>query len=352
MSGHRIKKLNLVAAQSRWLKGVGVALMAWISVVSYVVYAKTPAAVHAEVTLASDKNLAGTESRVGSAQPVKVSMPVAPPALLPVANLVEQAGVVSEDSTKGRESDVIDSTAVAAPLIKQILFDTSAAAVLSGVDPVFSALIARCAPTVHPETMAAVISAESRGHQFAIADAGPVNLPWAQRKHLVRSFYLGSVDLSVAKAEELIASGHTVSLGISQINDRNLKSLGLSIKDVFDPCTNIAAGGKILTGFYQRAVRSFGPGPIALRAALSGYNSGDWLRGDRDGYVDLVYKQVGRPLNMQTAVIVPKIDLATSKSSSGPAERNMSKNKVVAQAKKNGGKPDGFLMSVKSFEID
>ena len=170
-----------------------------------------------------------------------------------------------------------------------------------GVDGAFAKLIARCAPTVHPETMAAVISAESRGHQYAIADAGPVKLPWAQRKHLVRSYYMGSLDSAVAKATNLIAAGHTVSLGLAQVNDRNLANLGLSVRAVFDPCTNVAAGGQILTRFYQKAIQKFGPGSRALRASISAYNSGDWMRGENEGYVGLVFKQVGRPLGMRSS---------------------------------------------------
>jgi type IV secretion system protein VirB1 len=154
--------------------------------------------------------------------------------------------------------------------------------------------------------MAAVVSAESRGHQFAIADAGPVNLPWSRRKTLVRSLYPGSREEAVATAKDLIARGHTVSLGVAQINDRNLPRLGLSIEDVFEPCANIAAGGAILTDFYRRAVQKFGEGDRALRAALSAYNSGDWLRGARDGYVERVFRQVGRPLALNTqARVVP-----------------------------------------------
>lgn len=182
---------------------------------------------------------------------------------------------------------------------------------VAGVAPEFSELIERCAPTVHPETMAALISAESRGHQFAIADAGPVNMPWSQRKHLVRSYYMGSIDAAVAKAMGLIANGHTVSLGLAQINDRNLARLGLSVRAVFDPCTNLAAGGKIVTEFYERAVRTFGPGERALRAAISAYNSGNWFRGEKEGYVGLVYKQVGRTLAMRSTAAVPAIRSAS-----------------------------------------
>lgn len=178
---------------------------------------------------------------------------------------------------------------------------------VAGVSPEFSVLIARCAPTVHPETMAALISAESRGHQYAIADAGPVNMPWAQRKKLVRSYYMGSLDEAVGKANGLIASGHTVSLGLAQVNDRNLAAFGLSVREIFEPCTNLAVGGKIFTDFYERAVKKFGFGRQALNAAISAYNSGSWVRGEKDGYVGLVYKQVGRPLAMRTEAVAPAI---------------------------------------------
>ncbi|HAL37218.1 MAG TPA: hypothetical protein DCP03_03520 [Polaromonas sp.] len=120
-------------------------------------------------------------------------------------------------------------------------------------------------------------------------------------------FFLVLVLVAVAKALELIASGHTVSLGLAQVNDRNLPKLGLSVRDVFEPCTNLAAGGKILTDFYQKAMQKFGPGARALRAAISAYNSGDWMRGENEGYVGLVYKQVGRPLAMRSVAVVPAI---------------------------------------------
>lgn len=184
-----------------------------------------------------------------------------------------------------------------------------------GVDPELAALLARCAPTVHPETMAAVVSAESRGHQFAIADAGPVKLPWSQRKALVRSLYPSTAMEAVKTAETLIANGHTVSLGVAQVNDRNLARLGVSIKDMFDPCTNVAAGGKILTDFYTKAVKKFGTGPAALHAALSAYNSGDWVRGAKDGYVDLVYKQLGKPLAIRQERSVPRLSSRTGATS-------------------------------------
>lgn len=172
-------------------------------------------------------------------------------------------------------------------------------------------LLQRCASSVHPKTMAAVIAAESKGHPFAIADAGPVRLPWEKRKHMVRSFYEPSLDAATERANKLIAAGHTVSLGLAQINDRNLSALGLSVRQVFEPCANVRAGAKILTAFYSKASASFGSGERALRAAISAYNSGDWLRGEKDGYVAAVYRKAGVKLTTP-AVSVPAIGATPS----------------------------------------
>lgn len=172
-----------------------------------------------------------------------------------------------------------------------ISISTSAFCSVEDVD----SLVARCAPTVHLDTMKAVMSVESTGHIFAIADAGPLSLPWSQRKHLVRSFFPSTVDEAVSIAEELKSKGHTFSMGVAQINDRNLAAYGLTIKDVFDPCKNIAVGGAILTDFYLKAQKKF-TGFKILRAALSAYNSGSFERGDHDGYVDAVIRAGGKPI--------------------------------------------------------
>lgn len=190
---------------------------------------------------------------------------------------------------------------------------------VAGVEPKFLELIARCAPTVHSETMAALISAESRGHQFAIADAGPVKLPWAERKKLVRSYFMDSLEAAVLKTKTLIENGHTVSLGFTQLNDRNLPSLGLSIEDAFDACKNIGAGGKILTKSYLAAVEEYGPGEKALDAALSAYESGNWKSGQLDGYVGLVKSQRGIPLRIRSkeGLIQTTLPAKTARKKSG-----------------------------------
>ena len=195
------------------------------------------------------------------------------------------------------------------------------------------ALIARCAPTVDLDTMTAVIAAESKGRQFAIADAGPVKLPWSERKLLVRSFFEDNLEAAVTRANTLIANGHTVSLGLAQINDRNLASLGLTVREVFEPCTNVAAGAKILTAFYSKAANTFGPGERALRAALSAYNSGDFYRGERDGYVHTVYRMAGRVLPQPEGLAVPSISrlepaVNLARADASPGERSFTMSRT------------------------
>ena len=53
--------------------------------------------------------------------------------------------------------------------------------------------------------------------------------------------------------------------------------------------------GEILTADYAEAARRQGEGQPALRAALSAYNTGDFSRGFRNGYVARYYGPGGVP---------------------------------------------------------
>jgi type IV secretion system protein VirB1 len=79
------------------------------------------------------------------------------------------------------------------------------------------------------------------------------------------------------------------------VNSRNLVTLGLTVQQVLDPCTNIRGGATILTADYAEAVRTRGEGQSALQAALSAYNSGDFYRGFANGYVAHYYGPGGVP---------------------------------------------------------
>jgi type IV secretion system protein VirB1 len=81
-----------------------------------------------------------------------------------------------------------------------------------------------------------------------------------------------------------------------QVNNRNLPALGYTVEQVLDdPCTNIRAGAAVLTADYAAAVRTHGEGQLALQAALSAYNTGDFYRGFANGYVARYYGPGGAP---------------------------------------------------------
>lgn len=152
------------------------------------------------------------------------------------------------------------------------------------------ALLAQCVPSVHPSTMGAIVRTESRGNAYALSDDGPSNLPWRTRKTMLRSFNPGSLGEAVRITNELISNGHIVGLGLAQVNSRNLAKLGLTVEQALDPCTNLNAGGQILTKFYLQAQRKYGATEKALIAAISAYNTGDFVAGIENGYVGKVVR--------------------------------------------------------------
>ncbi|MGH7948422.1 MAG: lytic transglycosylase domain-containing protein [Candidatus Binataceae bacterium] len=142
-------------------------------------------------------------------------------------------------------------------------------------------LALRCAPSVAPQTVAAIVQTESHGNPLALNVNG-ARQPAGQL----------STGAAVLTAQRYIAAGYSVDLGLGQINSRNMRKLGLTWDTVFDPCTNIAALGQILSENY-RAVAGGRHPQTALRLALSMYNTGSPSRGFRNGYVAKVVGNAG-----------------------------------------------------------
>jgi type IV secretion system protein VirB1 len=138
-----------------------------------------------------------------------------------------------------------------------------------------------CAPIVHPVTMAAIVMHESAGNPFAI-----------HNNTSGRSYRPTSIANAVGLADEMIARGDSVDLGLAQINNKNLARLGLTTQSVFDPCKNLAGSQIILLDGWQKSGGD-------LRKTLSAYNTGklDGATGER--YADAVYQQAG--------VVIPAI---------------------------------------------
>ena len=150
---------------------------------------------------------------------------------------------------------------------------SSAAAIL--------ALASQCAPNVAPQTVLAIVQTESGGRSFALNVNGG-SQPRAQT----------SAESAAVTARRYIAAGYSVDLGLGQINSRNMRWLGLTWDTVFDPCTNIAALGAVLTSNFNSVKAGRDP-QTALRVALSMYNTGSQTRGFRNGYVANVVGNAG-----------------------------------------------------------
>jgi type IV secretion system protein VirB1 len=145
-------------------------------------------------------------------------------------------------------------------------------------------LAAQCAPSVAPETLLSVVQVESRFEPLAIGVNG------APRVALTPT----SVEQAVARAGDLIAAGRNVDLGLAQINSGNLAWLGLGLREVFEPCTNLRAAARILQEGYLRSDAVRVGEQAALQTALSYYNTGHPVRGVRNGYVAKVTAAAGR----------------------------------------------------------
>lgn len=142
----------------------------------------------------------------------------------------------------------------------------------------FQTYAEQCAPQVHHATMSYLVKQESSFNPFAVAIIG--GKIERQPKNLSEA---------VATANWLIKQGIKFSAGISQIYVGNWKSLGLNTVSVFDICTNLNAGSKVLVDCHDRAVNGRGAkGQAAIELALSCYYSNNFLTGFKDGYVQKI----------------------------------------------------------------
>lgn len=142
------------------------------------------------------------------------------------------------------------------------------------------ALADSCAPSVATATIVAIVSHESRRNPYAVGINGRTRI---SRQPLTK---VEAIEIS----ERLIAMGLSIDMGLAQINSANLPKLGLTVAQVFEPCTNLRAAETILHWCYDPAQKKYGTGQAALQAALSCYNTGNFNAGFTNGYVAKVYQ--------------------------------------------------------------
>jgi type IV secretion system protein VirB1 len=145
----------------------------------------------------------------------------------------------------------------------------------------FLALALTCAPQVDTRTTHALATVESSLNPHAIGVVGGALT--RQPRHRGEA---------LATARSLQAQGWDFSIGLAQINVRNVRRMGLRLEDAFDPCTNLRAMQTILGDCYERSPAPGSQGPSReqhrLRQALSCYYSGNFVTGFRHGYVQRV----------------------------------------------------------------
>lgn len=146
------------------------------------------------------------------------------------------------------------------------------------------ALATRCAVMVHPDTVEAIIRQESAYHPYALSINHPATE--AQRQGYADSLYQLAQQPrnrreAIAWAKWLLRHGHTVSIGLMQVNTEVAPSLGIQNPlALFNPCLNLAAGAAILRSAYAGQPHNL----QGLANAFAIYNSGSVGVGTRNGY--------------------------------------------------------------------
>lgn len=142
----------------------------------------------------------------------------------------------------------------------------------------FNALAIECAPTVAPQTLAAIVKTESNFNPLAININKGYRLERQPRNK----------SEAITTANWLINHQYNIDMGLGQVNSANLRKTGLTVHDAFDPCKNLAASASILKWNYESASRKIPGEQQALHAAISAYNTGSFTHGFSNGYVQKV----------------------------------------------------------------
>jgi type IV secretion system protein VirB1 len=119
--------------------------------------------------------------------------------------------------------------------------------------PVLAVLLERCAPRMDRTVAASIVAVESLGDAWAIHD-----------DLTRRSYHPPTYSRAVTLAHELLEQGHSIDLGLAQVNSVHLGAPGVSVEAMLRPCANLRAGAAI----YARALAVSGD----VRGALVAYN--------------------------------------------------------------------------------
>jgi len=161
----------------------------------------------------------------------------------------------------------------------------------------FNELVARCAPSAAPDTLQAVALTESALHPFALSLNYPATVATYNGLHN-QEVYLSrqpeTLDEAIHWTRWLHSHGYTVSIGLMQINSENAARYGVTVRRLFDPCTNVAIGARMLGEIYSTTQHSTKPDVNSLMSTFSAYNSGSFTTGLKNGYAATVMGKAHR----------------------------------------------------------
>ena len=135
------------------------------------------------------------------------------------------------------------------------------------------ALALQCAPTIDPYVIVAIGQHESGLDPLTIHDNTT-----GQSLH---------GEGAMVAAARLVAAGHSVDLGLMQINSHNLGLLGLPLRDAFSACRSVEAAARLL-------------------ALFSKYNTGSSTKGIINGYAPRVVAIMDSIRGVTSASVIPE----------------------------------------------
>ncbi|WP_439632170.1 lytic transglycosylase domain-containing protein [Shinella sp.] len=129
----------------------------------------------------------------------------------------------------------------------------------------FLDLAQTCAPFVASETLAGVVSLESRfvPLNIRINSGRPLKTQPASKAEAIEI------------ATSLAAEHYDIQLGLGGIGVEELERLNLSISDAFDLCLNLKATATLLDGYYRLAVKAGADSARAEQVMLQSYYGRD-----------------------------------------------------------------------------
>ena len=222
-------------------------------------------------------------------------------------------------ATLNRRSSILSAT-VAAVLGACVFHGLAQAESVS--KETFRIMAARCAPAVQARTLYAVAVTESDLDPWALHD----NTTGISEDEQ-------TFDAALVDAQSWVGLGHSVDIGLMQVNSGNLSALNMTVRTALDPCASMAGGAAVLQAAYGGADTP-ADRQAALLVALSRYNTGSPLRGILNGYARRVLANAGAlavPLPMASPPLLSRTSNALSPDSDAPPPWNVGAVGIYAQ---------------------